>query len=51
LEEAEKLEQLRVLEQGETILVARVEEATRGIDTAADFAAFAAKFPARKLAG
>ena len=51
LEEAEKLEQLRVLEQGETILVARVEEATRGIDTAEDFAAFAAKFPARKLAG
>jgi 3-deoxy-manno-octulosonate cytidylyltransferase (CMP-KDO synthetase) len=51
LEQAEKLEQLRVLEQGETIMVARVEEATRGIDTAEDFAAFAAKFAPRRLAG
>ncbi len=51
LEQTEKLEQLRVLEQGETILVALVDEATRGIDTAEDFAAFAAKFPPRKLAG
>lgn len=51
LERVEKLEQLRVLELGETILVALVEEATRGIDTAEDFAAFAAKFPPRKLAG
>lgn len=39
-EQLEKLEQLRVLEQGETILVSIVDESTRGIDTAADYAAF-----------
>ena len=39
-EQVEKLEQLRVLEQGETILVSLVEETTRGIDTPADYAAF-----------
>lgn len=43
LEEVEKLEQLRVLEQGETILVTLVDAPTRGIDTAEDFAAFAAR--------
>lgn len=39
-EQVEKLEQLRVLEQGETILVSLVDEPTRGIDTPADYAAF-----------
>lgn len=41
-EQIEKLEQLRVLEQGETILVSLVDRATRGIDTPADYAAFLA---------
>jgi 3-deoxy-manno-octulosonate cytidylyltransferase (CMP-KDO synthetase) len=40
LEAIEKLEQLRVLEHGHTILVAVVSEATRGIDTPEDYAAF-----------
>ncbi|MEM6654647.1 MAG: 3-deoxy-manno-octulosonate cytidylyltransferase [Planctomycetota bacterium] len=40
LEEAERLEQLRVLEAGEAILVGEVAAATPGIDTAADYAAF-----------
>lgn len=40
LEAVEKLEQLRVLEQGRSILVAVTERATRGIDTAEDYAAF-----------
>lgn len=39
-EQIEKLEQLRVLEQGETILVTEIDEPTRGIDTPADYAAF-----------
>lgn len=39
-ERVEKLEQLRVLEQGETILVSLVNQPTRGIDTPADYAAF-----------
>jgi len=39
-EQLEKLEQLRVLEQGETILVSLVDEPTQGIDTPADYAAF-----------
>ena len=39
-EQIEKLEQLRVLEQGETILVSTIDEPTRGIDTPADYAAF-----------
>ncbi len=39
-EQVEKLEQLRVLEQGETILVSLVDQPTRGIDTPADYAAF-----------
>jgi len=39
-EQLENLEQLRVLEQGETILVSIVDEPTRGIDTPADYAAF-----------
>jgi 3-deoxy-manno-octulosonate cytidylyltransferase (CMP-KDO synthetase) len=40
LEAIEKLEQLRVLEHGHTILVSVVAEATRGIDTPEDYAAF-----------
>lgn len=46
LEQAEKLEQLRVLEHGETILVALVDQPTRGIDTAEDYAAFLARLAA-----
>ena len=39
-EQLESLEQLRVLEQGETILVSIIDQPTRGIDTPADYAAF-----------
>ncbi|QDS97916.1 3-deoxy-manno-octulosonate cytidylyltransferase [Adhaeretor mobilis] len=39
-EQIEKLEQLRILQQGDAILVATVKQATRGIDTHADYAAF-----------
>lgn len=39
-EQLENLEQLRVLEHGETILVSEIDEPTRGIDTPADYAAF-----------
>ena len=40
LEQAEKLEQLRVLEAGETIRIGVVPHANSGIDTPADYAAF-----------
>jgi 3-deoxy-manno-octulosonate cytidylyltransferase (CMP-KDO synthetase) len=43
LEQAEKLEQLRVLQHGGTILVGVVEHASSGIDTPADYAAFVAR--------
>ncbi|MCC7476302.1 MAG: 3-deoxy-manno-octulosonate cytidylyltransferase [Pirellulales bacterium] len=43
LEQAEKLEQLRVLEAGRTILVASVEHSAAGIDTPEDYAAFVAR--------
>lgn len=46
-EQLEKLEQLRVLEHGETILVTVIDEPTRGIDTPEDYAAFVE----RRLAG
>jgi len=46
-EQLENLEQLRVLENGETILVTEVNEPTRGIDTPDDYAAFVK----RRLAG
>jgi len=46
-ERVEKLEQLRVLEQGEKILVVEVDQAARGIDTPEDYAAFVQ----RRLAG
>ena len=39
-EQIEKLEQLRVLEHGETILVTEIAEPTCGIDTPEDYAAF-----------
>ena len=40
LEQAEKLEQLRVLEAGEVIRIGVVPNASSGIDTPADYAAF-----------
>jgi 3-deoxy-manno-octulosonate cytidylyltransferase (CMP-KDO synthetase) len=43
LEQAEKLEQLRVLSMGESIRVAVVERASAGIDTPEDYAAFVAR--------
>jgi len=43
LEQIEKLEQLRVLENGESILVAVTSRATRGIDTPEDYADFVAR--------
>jgi len=48
LEQAEKLEQLRMLQAGGTILVAVVDHAASGIDTPADYAAFVAR---RRAAG
>jgi 3-deoxy-manno-octulosonate cytidylyltransferase (CMP-KDO synthetase) len=42
-EQIEKLEQLRILEQGETILVAEIAHPTFGIDTPEDYAAFVAR--------
>jgi 3-deoxy-manno-octulosonate cytidylyltransferase (CMP-KDO synthetase) len=48
LEQAEKLEQLRMLQSGGTILVAVVEHAASGIDTPADYAAFVTR---RRAAG
>jgi 3-deoxy-manno-octulosonate cytidylyltransferase (CMP-KDO synthetase) len=43
LEQAEKLEQLRMLQSGGTILVDVVAQASSGIDTPADYAAFVAR--------
>jgi 3-deoxy-manno-octulosonate cytidylyltransferase (CMP-KDO synthetase) len=43
LELAEKLEQLRMIQSGGTILVAVVDHAASGIDTPADYAAFVAR--------
>ena len=48
LEQAEKLEQLRMLQTGGTILVGVVDHAASGIDTPADYAAFVAR---RRAAG
>jgi 3-deoxy-manno-octulosonate cytidylyltransferase (CMP-KDO synthetase) len=48
LEQAEKLEQLRMLQCGGTILVAVVDHAPSGTDTPADYAAFVAR---RRAAG
>lgn len=43
LEQAEKLEQLRMLQSGGTIVVGVVEHCSSGIDTPADYAAFVAR--------
>jgi 3-deoxy-manno-octulosonate cytidylyltransferase (CMP-KDO synthetase) len=48
LEQAEKLEQLRMLQHGGTILVGVVHHAACGIDTPAEYAAFVAR---RRAAG
>ena len=44
LEQLEKLEQLRAIEAGKRIVVARVDSATPGIDTLDDFQRFERKF-------
>jgi len=44
LEQAEKLEQLRVLSAGHTIMVGIVEEPTIGIDTPEDYQAFVQRY-------
>jgi 3-deoxy-manno-octulosonate cytidylyltransferase (CMP-KDO synthetase) len=49
-EQIEKLEQLRILEQGETILISEITVPTRGIDTPADYAAFVERQSQRRLA-
>lgn len=43
LEEAEKLEQLRALSAGHTIVVSVIDEPTRGIDTIDDYRAFVSR--------
>lgn len=48
LEQTEKLEQLRMLQHGGTIMVGVVQQATAGIDTPAEYAAFVAR---RRAAG
>jgi 3-deoxy-manno-octulosonate cytidylyltransferase (CMP-KDO synthetase) len=50
LEEAEKLEQLRVLSVGKRISVGIVEHAGRGVDTPADYARFVEMWRASPLA-
>lgn len=49
-EKIEKLEQLRVLERGETILVSEIDHPTRGIDTQADYTAFVERLNGKRLA-
>ncbi|TWU42093.1 3-deoxy-manno-octulosonate cytidylyltransferase [Novipirellula artificiosorum] len=48
LEQAERLEQLRAIEAGKQIVVARVESAVPGIDTEEDLDAFAARSASAK---
>jgi 3-deoxy-manno-octulosonate cytidylyltransferase (CMP-KDO synthetase) len=43
LEQMERLEQLRMLQHGGTIMVGVVQQATAGIDTPAEYAAFVAR--------
>ncbi len=43
LEQLEKLEQLRVLSAGKTILVSVIDQPTRGIDTWEDYRAFVSR--------
>ena len=47
-EQIEKLEQLRILEQGESILIGQIDHPSRGIDTPADYAAFVARHRAKQ---
>jgi 3-deoxy-manno-octulosonate cytidylyltransferase (CMP-KDO synthetase) len=47
LEQVEKLEQLRVLQAGYSIVVGKVDGHTRGIDTADDYRAFVERLAAR----
>lgn len=47
LEQVEKLEQLRVLEHGYPMAVAKVSRATGGVDTPEDYAAFVARWRSR----
>jgi len=47
LEQLEKLEQLRALEAGASILVVQAKHASRGIDTSADYLAFVERQRAR----
>lgn len=49
LEQLEKLEQLRAIEAGKTIVVAPVASASRGIDTPADFEAFCGRLALMRL--
>jgi 3-deoxy-manno-octulosonate cytidylyltransferase (CMP-KDO synthetase) len=46
LEQTEKLEQLRFLQAGHTIMVGRIDHAPRGIDTREDYEAFVRRFTA-----
>ena len=48
LERAEKLEQLRVLEHGQTMAVEVVEQACAGIDTPQDYEEFVKRYRARE---
>jgi 3-deoxy-manno-octulosonate cytidylyltransferase (CMP-KDO synthetase) len=48
LEQTERLEQLRAIEAGKKIVVARVEAAAPGIDTEADLVAFTQRWESRK---
>lgn len=48
-EQIEKLEQLRILEQGQTILISEIDQPTRGIDTFADYAAFVERLNGKRL--
>jgi 3-deoxy-manno-octulosonate cytidylyltransferase (CMP-KDO synthetase) len=50
LEMTEKLEQLRILENGYKIVAGIVENATPGIDTRSDYDAFVARWKARECA-
>jgi 3-deoxy-manno-octulosonate cytidylyltransferase (CMP-KDO synthetase) len=50
LEKLESLEQLRVLENGQAILVGVVNEPNKGIDTPDDYRAFVARCAARQAA-
>ena len=47
-EQIEKLEQLRILEQGVPILIGQIDHPTHGIDTPADYKAFVSRHQARQ---